>query len=121
MCSMLLRRARLCVCVACCCVELACVCVCVCSMLLCRACVYVCVCVCSMLLHRARLCVCMCVCVCSMLLRRGADSNREDTNKCVPVFLARRLRYQECAQIITQFQTERVARLAREAAEVSTY
>lgn len=54
-----------------------------------------------------------------MLLRRGADSNREDVNKCVPSFLARKLRYHECRQIITQFQMERIARLGREATDVS--
>ncbi len=56
---------------------------------------------------------------CSMLLRRGADSSCEDMNRCVPSFVARRLRYHECRQVITQFQMERVTRLAREASDVS--
>ena len=38
----------------------------------------------------------------SMLLRRGADMQREDEEKCVPELLVNRNRAPECRQIITQ-------------------
>ena len=55
----------------------------------------------------------------SMLVRRGADVECEDKNRCVPAFLAKRKRAPECRQIITQHIRERTELLGRQAADVS--
>ena len=55
----------------------------------------------------------------SMLLRRGADVQREDEEKCIPELLAKRNRAPECRQIITQHVRERTELLGKQAADVS--
>ena len=57
----------------------------------------------------------------SMLLRRGADVQREDEEKCVPELLARRNRASECQHIITKHVRERTELLGKQAADVSAF
>ena len=55
----------------------------------------------------------------SMLLNRGADTQREDRNKCVPAFLAQKCKALECRHIIRHYIRDRTEQLGREAADVS--
>ena len=54
-----------------------------------------------------------------MLLNRGADTQREDRNKCVPAFLAQKCKALECRHIIRHYIRDRTEQLGREAADVS--
>lgn len=50
----------------------------------------------------------------SMLLRRGADALKEDGERCIPSFLARKNQELECRQIMSQHLTERTERICRD-------
>ena len=53
-----------------------------------------------------------------MLVCRGADTNQEDKNKHVPLYLAQRDQAHECQKEILQYQQDRTESLAKQAVEV---
>ena len=53
-----------------------------------------------------------------MLLRRGADALKEDGERCIPSFLARKNQELECRQIMSQHLTERTERICRDTVAV---